>query len=277
MCLTASFKLGSHQLFAGAAVSVLLVATGASFALPEDTPTSQNSESEADEEARQEIVRIAKAYELFTEPNRQPLVMQAEPALRWPNPTRETRDGATFIWTLDGRPAAIACIWKQRFHSFAFQSLSDGPITAEHSGSTIWLAENSGVTFHPLSGVSEPAESPAKRLIQMRDLARRFHCRVASEQSKKEELRLLPKPLYRYAPSGDELLDGALFAFVQGTDPEVVLSLEARRADGKATWSYAFTRRSMMALEADLDEEAVWSVPLSIGSARDPWFHGDVR
>lgn len=264
-------------MLAGAAFSVLLVTTGASFALPEDTPTSQSSDSEADEEARQEIVRIAKGYDLFAGSDRRPLVMQDEPALRWPNPTRDTRDGATFIWTLDGRPAAIACIWKMRFHSFAFQSLSDGPITAEHSGSTIWRAENSDVRFLLFAGAPEPAESPAKRLIQMKDLARRFRCRVQSAESKMEDLRLLPKPLYRYAPPGDDLLDGALFAFVQGTDPEAVLSLEARRKDGKVAWNYAFSRRSMMGLEADLDEERVWSVPLSIGSAREPWFQGDVR
>jgi hypothetical protein len=277
MCLTASFRLGSKRLLAGAVAGVLLVTTGASFALTEEATASQSSDAEADEEARQEIVRIAKAYELIAGSNRQPLVMQDEPALRWPNPTRETRDGATFIWTLDGRPAAIACIWKQRFHSFAFQSLSDGPITAEHSGATIWRAENSGVSFLPFAGAPEPAESPAKRLIQMKELARRFHCRVASAESKKEELRLLPKPLYRYAPTSEDLLDGALFAYVQGTDPEVILSLEARRTDSRAAWNYAFTRRSMMALEADLDQESVWSVPLGVGSARDPWFHGDVR
>jgi hypothetical protein len=44
------------------------------------------------------------------------------------------------------------------------------------------------------------------------------------------ELRLLPKPLYRYASRSQKVLDGALFAYVwtRGTDPEWLLLLEAR-------------------------------------------------
>jgi len=259
-------------------IGLVLVGTGCgSVALAEEPQSSQSSQPDADEEARREIVRIAKQYQLFAGPDRRPLAMDEEPALRWPNPTRETRDGATFLWTLEGRPAAIACIWKHGVHSFAFQSLSDGPLVAEHGGSILWQPANSGMTFQPFAAAPEPASTPAKRLLQMKDLARRFHCRLVLNDGKKEELRLLPKPLYRYAPTRDDLLDGALFAFVQGTDPEVILLIEARRVGEHAAWNYAFTRRSMLPLEADLEDEPVWSVPLSIGSPNEPWFHGSVR
>ena len=40
------------------------------------------------------------------------------------------------------------------------------------------------------------------------------------------ELRLLATPLYRYRDTSPEGSDGALFAFVQGTDPEVLLLVE---------------------------------------------------
>lgn len=64
----------------------------------------------------------------------------------------------------------------------------------------------------------------------MRDLARRFHCRLVEQE--KEDLRVLTQLLYVWDRNGYKLPDLALFAFVQGTDPEVILLLEtnARKA-----------------------------------------------
>jgi hypothetical protein len=62
------------------------------------------------------------------------------------------------------------------------------------------------------------------------------------------EMRLLTQPVYR-TPA--ELADDvALFAFVQGTDPECVLMLEAT-ADGK--WRYCVTRQTKWPLRVELD------------------------
>jgi hypothetical protein len=63
---------------------------------------------------------------------------------------------------------------------------------------------------------------------------------------------------------------------VQGTDPAVILVLEAARHDGQSVWRYALTRRSMHALEADLDGARVWAVPLSAGAPGEVWFQGSV-
>src|SRR5262245_33663697 len=84
-----------------------------------DAAKANGAGQAADDEARQAIVRVARDYELFAGADRRRLVMEAEPVLRWPNPTRETPEGATFIWTLDGRPEAIACIWRHGSLSFA--------------------------------------------------------------------------------------------------------------------------------------------------------------
>ena len=58
-----------------------------------------------------------------------------------------------------------------------------------------------------------------------------------------------------------DLIDGALFAFVQGTDPEVLLLLEARRDEAVASWHYGLARMTSRALRADHKEKEVWSVP----------------
>jgi len=225
-------------------------------------------------EAREAIVRAARGYQLYLGPERRALEMQPEPVLRWPNAVRGTPEGATFVWTLDGRPEAIACIWQNGSLSNAFHSLADGKLIAQYGGRTVWHSEKPGLDLQQVPNSPPPADTAVKRLGQMKELARRFTCRLT--EAKGEELRLMPRPLYRYKTDRPELFDGALFAFAQGTDPEVVLVLEARRGTDKSQWDYALTRRSMSALEAKLDGESVWSVPVSIGAADQPWFHGSV-
>ena len=92
----------------------------------------------------------------------------------------------------------------------------------------------------------------------------------AGNDSDREALRLLPRPLHRYdlanAKDPDpKLLDGALFAFVLGTDPEVVLVLEAVVAKAEpakeesAVWQYACVRATSGGLEVKHGDELVWS------------------
>jgi RNA polymerase sigma factor (sigma-70 family) len=230
----------------------------------------------AADEARDDIVRAARGYALFRGPDRVPLELEKEPILRWPNPTRGTHDGATFLWTRNGRPEAIACVWKRPVLSHAFQSLSMSKLVAEYRGQIIWHPEGPGFTFERFPKAPRPAESPVKRMRQMGELARRFQCRVRSGDHDVTALRLLPRPVYRYKIDPGDLVDGALFAYVLGTDPEVILSLEAQRRAGESEWRYALTRRSAFGLEADLDGERIWSVPTSGGSPEDSWFHADI-
>lgn len=226
-------------------------------------------------DSRDRIERFAKRYELFLGADKLPLEMQPEPVLRWPNATRDTREGATFVWTLNGRPEAIGCVWENGgYWAHAFHSLSGSKLIAQHNSRTFWQPEKAGIEFSPFSQAPEPAESAVKRLSQMKDLARRFRSRLPEADRKSEELRLLPRPLYRYKTERKDLIDGALFAFVQGTDPEVILVLEAVRQNGKSEWRYALTRRTGLAVEADLDETTIWSQSVSNGAPDAAWFIG---
>jgi hypothetical protein len=86
------------------------------------------------------------------------------------------------------------------------------------------------------------------------------------------ELRLLPQPLFRYEPDREvpDLVDGALFAFVQGTDPQSLLILEARRDGTKVGWHFAFARLASGAVAARYHQREVFSVPKYDFQRRDP-------
>ena len=76
-----------------------------------------------------------------------------------------------------------------------------------------------------------------------------------------DELRLIPKPIYRYElgkPKGaTELVDGTVFAFAQGTDPESLLLIEARRSASGLEWHYATAKRTVGQINIRLDGKLV--------------------
>jgi hypothetical protein len=70
------------------------------------------------------------------------------------------------------------------------------------------------------------------------------------------------------------VIDGALFALVStaGTDPEVLLVIEAREEGGKTRWEYACGRFSDWELHVlRKDQEVFASVP---DEKTNPFFHG---
>jgi hypothetical protein len=231
-------------------------------------PAQEGTPPPEKDESRGKLVRVAESFSLSVAGKA--LKMEAEPVLRWPNATRDVPDGATFVWTRDGRPLAMCCVWRFRGLGFAFHSLAQEPIQATRGGKEVWKCNKPGFTLTPFADSPVPAKTAATRAKQMRDLARRFNCRLVG--TGKEDLRLLTRPVYTCDLDGDKLPDLALFAFAQGTDPEVILLLETIDTAKGQEWRYALTRRSMLALEADLDGKTVWSVEGSPGSRGEPWF-----
>jgi hypothetical protein len=84
----------------------------------------------------------------------------------------------------------------------------------------------------------------------------------------------LPTPLYRYPAAKAGVIDGALFALVSeaGTDPEVLLLVEAREEKGKVRWEYALGKFSDCEIHVSLKgkEKEVFS---SVPSEENPYRH----
>jgi hypothetical protein len=185
-------------------------------------------------------------------------------ALRWGNNERGSADALEVIWAHHGVPVATASIYPYEgnlCHTFGVCARKPG-LVARAEGVIVWRPMQSGVEFEPLPSAPKPAASSRLRLQQMKSLSRRFQSTMLgwrSDDSDREELRLLPTPIYRYEPEGEgKILDGAVFAFVKGTDPENLLLLEAVREDEGSRWEYAFVRRTSGALDGRLDEKVVW-------------------
>jgi hypothetical protein len=194
------------------------------------------------------------------------LTLHPKSVLRWTNPGVGRINGDVYLWTLDGRPEAVISFYKWWKPDYGFtaemHSLSLTGLSAEREGTLRWKPTEAGITLHNVPDAPHPAESAPRRLQQMRTLAGQFSAQLKDlrlkEEGERQELRLLTQPLYRYPAGKGEVVDGALFAIVLGTDPEVLLLLEARRASEKLTWQYGVARMNDCAMTVKYKDQEVW-------------------
>jgi len=199
---------------------------------------------------------------------RQKLTLRREPIYRWTNPTRVGGQvGEVFIWTYQGRPEVVASIFShptsdgQRVLCHELHSLSQAVLVVDRDSSNRWEPQAPGLDLKPIEGAPTPADSPGRRLAQLRALSRDFSGRSLSDQNVAWDLRLLPQPLCRYESTDPEVIDGALFALVSsaGTDPEIILAIEARATAEGTRWVFGAARFSDMSLWLTHNGREVWS------------------
>jgi hypothetical protein len=214
--------------------------------------TGQAAEEDANRDERLELMSsIAERYVISVRNDENTTAeLIREPLLRWSNPIRRASDGSVFLWVSSGRPVAALCIYPaQGDLDHEWQSLSEQPLRARFERGPDWTPTDPGVRFAPVAEAPPVAKSAVLRLSQMRALARRFTASVHKAPND-QELRLLTQPVYRYPEKTPGVVDGAIFAFGQGTDPELLLLLEPRAAEAsEPAWHFALAPMSGNYLE----------------------------
>ncbi|MBC8354336.1 MAG: hypothetical protein H8E66_20265 [Planctomycetes bacterium] len=251
-------------------VALWFVVTGAATAQEAQTTRSGGGAETRD---RQAIDRAIKDLRVYLDRGKTKR-LTPHTVLRWPNPVRGCIDGATAIWTYQGRPQLVYCIWTDDRQQIG---LAAGPLSlarpiAELNGHMIWPPERKDkllTRFRDIPNAPQPAKTSRQRLLQMKLLAKRFEAKV-TDSSDAEVYRLLPTPIYRYELPADSskkkyvgestVLDGSVFAFVHGTDPETLLLIEARSTKTGFRWQFAAAARGV-ALDLSLDDKRAASIP----------------
>jgi hypothetical protein len=241
------------------------------------TPTNTRAEEEREETPAHKAInqRINGLKVYLKEDRTTPL--QAHVVSRWTNPARETFDAATVIWTASGRPKAVCCLYTGRedrgYLSLGPGMMSEVPVVAELDGIVIWAPQRLGesmTAFRRIPDAPSPPETAAQRLLQMRQLAKRFRAELAESDHGvvNLRLRLQPTPIYRYELTrqrghSPDIRDGGVFAFVMGTDPEGLLLIEARGAMDDYHWEYSLEKRTAWPVKVFLDGQPVVTMPPS--------------
>jgi hypothetical protein len=199
------------------------------------------------------------------------LELHAQPVLRWDNSRSRIVDAATFLWVADHRPEVIGGMWIKDGHSyFDLQSLSVQPLAATVDGTRRWSTSRAGMTWQAVANGPQPGASRAERLRQMKQLAQEFSIHAIKTAPDYDEgsiwrFRMMAQPIYRYPEAA--AVDGAIFAYAQGTDPEAFLLLESREVEKVGRWHFGFAPACVWELHAHRGEREVWMRPM--------WKHTD--
>jgi hypothetical protein len=251
---------------------VVCASTGWLRAAPPETEDDDSRAAQTLDYLRDRL----RAFRIGLEGSETPFVLQDAPIFRWRN-NISGADGAVFVWTHLGRPVLLTKTHVNEVRSIYVESMA--PLVPEKlvmtgNGKTIWAPAQSPVTRQMLKDVAPPAEGKSGRLAQMRAIARqyRFTSLWGEENPSDWELRLLPTPLHRYSSDEAKVIDGAIFGYAQGTNPETVVVVEAvSTVDGPA-WQAVPSRLTGYAVKAWLDDAMIFDLPKATNTPIDAPF-----
>jgi hypothetical protein len=254
-------------------ISVLAFSTVIAALHADEPPVDKTGEKKADiapptdkELADKRVVFMKTALAHFTIQvgDRKEPAKVGDPCLRWTNPIGTGgANGIVAVYAYNGgRPDAIGKFFidgqKRLVNEFTIIPESDVKIM--RSDRLFWKPSEFVCKFTDLPNSPVPAAKPTLRLSQMRTIAADFSVTdYFGTPETKHEMRLLSQPVYRYSEEG-KILDGSLFVFVIGTDPECCLLVEAYRDDKGSRYRYAVAPMAIFKLEARYKDTAIWNI-----------------
>ncbi len=246
--------------------AILGIAWAGSVRARQGEPRGEDAEKARATQALELAAKEASRYEIGVEAGAKAIELDRKALLQWSNPVAGSIHGAVFVWLDRGRPAVVGSIYKwfspNHHMGVELHSLTSGPISADRAGRALWSANRPGVERKAIPGAPSPAATAAGRLRQIRALAREFEATQTTREGLTRELRLLPRPLYRYESTDPDVIDGGLFAFGPGTDPEIILLVEARKSPEGTRWEFAAARMNSIALKLSRKGAEAWSAPV---------------
>jgi hypothetical protein len=192
-----------------------------------------------------------------------PLEFDSDAKLRYWNSIRAGNNhGELFIWTHNGRCALAGSILSYekstvlRGVGHEFHSFSSERIVGTRDNSPIEMSAP-GVEFKVIPGAKPPAKSRALRMAQLRRNAKSFEASTVTTQGVSQPLRALSQPIFRYKTK-EISNDGAIFAYVTGTDPELLVAIESRETKDGPKWHFAAARFTDLPITLKHKNKVIW-------------------
>lgn len=265
-------------------LSVICALTFGVFADP--LPAQENAGQEAELRKVLRSVNELRVFELAGPDGMdpRPVAPHPRPAHHYGDQERQLFDSTLWMWggPDDGRPVAAMKLERYPEDSYygrptilyGFVSLSPQRVRVELPEAEPWTSRQSGIDLRDIPDSPDPADADRRRALQARALARRFTAHVldAPGQRPSEQrrtLRLMPRPLYEYTGDEHGIPYGALFAFANGTNPDVLLLIEARSTDAGPRWQYGIARLTRGQILVQLDGRQVLDAPATPIPARE--------
>lgn len=252
---------------AGFLTTVFVVTLAAQNAIGQEN-TTESSQAKRVSDVRKWATATVGSLKLRNTSAKRELRQNKGSLLQWSNPIVGEVYGDSYLWTDQGRPAAFLSIYAKYdrpsgSRRLTFQSLSQDLVTARINETIIWAPAKSGVEFKQLKDVSAPNSRSSIRRLQMTKIVRQFRGRIqeGGDSERFRELRLLTTPLYKFESLSNNVEDGAMFAFVDGTDPELLILIESRIENEKRSWFMAPVRQNHRRLQLETKDQTFWDAP----------------
>ena len=215
--------------------------------------------------------------------SKKPIERVEKPVLVYGDAARASERGSLWAFGKSGRPAALVELFQMKdqagtdlwIYGLTRTADADVRLRLPADSDWTWTPPKSDLVFKPLPEADAPASTPSARLRQMKEASRRFAAHEFWEPGHSRfELRLLVAPIHRYEDPAKGIVDGAVFVFAHGTNPEVTLFLEAVKTAEKTEWQYALGRSCQAEFHVLLDEKEVHTGPRlkdSVGDKETVW------
>jgi hypothetical protein len=258
---------------ASASLAIALLVALAAAATPADPPKADDKAekgTDADEQYRREAEKVVGGIELeVLAGDKWVKVKRVEkPLLYYGDPTRNNDRGSVWAWGEKGRPVAVLELYRgandRTKWACAICNTSGGKVRASRGDAAWWRANESASELKDVPGAPAPAAEAPQRQRQLKQLAAKF---VGHEfwdpDNSRYELRRLDRPLHTYRDEDAGVLDGSLYTLANGTNPEILLFVEARSdpKDGSKAWRFTTGRLAHAELHLEYDGKEVFDAP----------------
>lgn len=185
-----------------------------------------------------------------------------EAILRYSDPTRQITDASVWRLGQSGRPRAVLVLEVYRGTRIQMEPTAlVNPPKQLKGKSWQWNPKAAPFDWKPIPTEVSVAGSAEQMQRQIRQLSRKFAA-AESFRGQSYQLRLMPKPLLRYADDRNGVLAGVVFAWVHGTNVETLMSIEVQKSLSGATACVAgFSRLGAASFDLKFDGQPFWDAP----------------
>jgi hypothetical protein len=241
------------------------------------------------EQARREAEQVVRGIDLeILSDDKWTKVEQIEkPLLFYEEPTRNNDRGSVWGWGKKGRPVALLELFRgandRTAWTFTICNTSGGKLRARRADAPWWRENDSAAELKDIPGAPAPAAEAALRQRQLKLLAEKFTAHEFWDPNNtRYELRLLKRPLCTYRDEASGLLDGGLFTLANGTNPEIMLFIEAHadpQSSAKPVWQYTVGRLAHAELHLEYDGKEVFEAPRGnrVSGSDQPYWLGFIQ
>jgi hypothetical protein len=263
-------------------LAVLSILSLVSVARAQETEKSTDETRNSEQQAR---LRAAEEHvgQIDMQVGRERVKRVERPLLVYGDSARDNADGTLWAWGNSGRPLAVLETYfntkagGQRANAITLTGRDLVVAKTPTAGSTLWQPQQVQIEAVPFPDAPETSAKQAVRTRQLKELARRITAHEFWDpDNSRFELRLLVQPVHRYVDEDAQIHDGAMFVLAHGTNPEVLVLIEALgESIDTARWHCSLARLGSAEMHVAIDGKEVWTAgrtPGVVGKPTDPYW-----